>query len=29
MPVESLRALNELESDEIKPGQKLLLVKGC
>ena len=29
MPVESLRALNELENDEIKPGQKLLLVKGC
>ena len=28
VPVESLRQLNELESDEIKAGQKLLVVKG-
>ena len=28
VPVESLRELNELESDELKPGQKILVVKG-
>jgi len=28
VPVESIRELNALESDEIKPGQKLLIVKG-
>lgn len=28
VPVESLRQLNALESDEVKPGQKLLIVKG-
>ena len=28
VPVESLRQLNELESDELKPGQKILVVKG-
>ncbi|MCM1189661.1 MAG: DUF3794 domain-containing protein [bacterium] len=27
-PVDSLRRLNELESDELKAGQKLLIVKG-
>ncbi len=28
VPVDSLRQLNALESDEVKPGQKLLIVKG-
>ena len=28
VPVESLRELNALESDELKAGQKLLIVKG-
>lgn len=28
VPVENLRNLNELDSDDIKPGQKLLVVKG-
>ncbi|MCM1026355.1 MAG: DUF3794 domain-containing protein [Roseburia sp.] len=28
-PVDTLRRLNELESDELKAGQKLLIVKGC
>ena len=28
VPVESLRELNELESDDLKPGQKILVVKG-
>ena len=28
VPVENLRELNELGSDELKPGQKLLVVKG-
>lgn len=28
-PVDSLRRLNELESDDLKAGQKLLIVKGC
>lgn len=28
MPVDSLRALNGLENDELKTGQKLLIVKG-
>ncbi len=28
VPVEGLRQLNALDSDEVKPGQKLLIVKG-
>ena len=28
MPVKAVRELNALESDELKPGRKLLLVKG-
>ena len=28
VPVEGLRHLNALDSDEVKPGQKLLIVKG-
>ena len=28
MPVKSVRELNALESDELQPGQKVLLVKG-
>ncbi len=28
VPVESMRRMNNLESDELKPGQKLLIVKG-
>lgn len=28
-PVDSLRRMNELESDNLKAGQKLLIVKGC
>ena len=28
VPVETLRNLNELDSDDIKPGQKILVVKG-
>ncbi|MCM1056842.1 MAG: DUF3794 domain-containing protein [Firmicutes bacterium] len=28
VPVESMRKMNSLESDELKPGQKLLIVKG-
>ena len=27
VPVDSLRELNQLDSDEVKPGQKLLIVK--
>ena len=29
IPVDSLRELNALDSDELKTGQKLLIVKGC
>ena len=29
LPVDQLRELNELTSDELTPGQKLLVVKGC
>ena len=28
MPVKTVRELNALESDELRPGQKVLLVKG-
>ena len=28
VPVDNLRSLNGLESDELKAGQKLLIVKG-
>jgi len=28
VPVDSLREINSLDSDELKPGQKLLIVKG-
>ena len=28
VPVDNLREINGLESDELKPGQKLLIVKG-
>ncbi|MCM1192783.1 MAG: DUF3794 domain-containing protein [Acetatifactor muris] len=28
VPVDSMRKMNNLESDELKPGQKLLIVKG-
>ncbi|MDE7043931.1 MAG: DUF3794 domain-containing protein [Acetatifactor sp.] len=29
VPVDNLRVMNELESDDIRPGQKLLIVKGA
>ena len=29
IPVNSLREMNGLDSDELKVGQKLLIVKGC
>lgn len=28
VPVDNLREINELSSDELKPGQKMLIVKG-
>lgn len=28
MPVNTVRELNALDSDELRPGQKILLVKG-
>ena len=29
VPVEKLREINRLETDDVKKGQKLLIVKGC